>query len=733
MSALSVRRPLSVLAVLAMVATLLFAVAGTASAATVLPQNEATFSACPDNAAIPDAGFTDIPTASFFDDSVNCLAYYAVTKGTTPTEYGPADDVTRAQMAVFLYRMAGVAGVVLSATPPDAGFTDISELSAEAQTAINALAAKGIVKGKTATTYSPADSVWRQQMALFLARFSDAASAPTAGPGGTQAKAVTATTNNFTDLGSTTVEANKAINQVFHLGVAAGNTATTFNPLGNVNRGQMSLFLTRLAAHMNVRPAGVNIQASPTTGNDIVPAAGDLTSDISVTVRNADFTPAANTVVDQWRFATTTNLATTPFLGDGTCNATLFGVQTFQMVLPGTPCTLDAIDSAVGGFGNWTPYTLVTPAGYTHMLYAWTGATGAKFDVDTTTYSMTTIKPTASADGYTFKLDGSTTTPQGNKFGEAATWIIQVTDNDKAIAEAGWTFTLTTQNTDYLGNVQITTGIKLKTDANGQVVITQTKADPVPATTGQTEQFWGAITLAPVGLTLDAGGTNGPLAMNWSDAASVATTVTVSSATEYAVSANNATNAVTALVKDQNGNPMPNVRVDFTSTDNAVAPAEGIGAVPVTRTTDSQGKATLTYAWKWSGTDKEDNSALEEIDVVVDPLGANFTSLNNPFYWVVVAPNVATTGAYLPVLVVDEASKALVILVNGGAGLAYHWFQWDANDQFNIDYNPPVTPVTMSDFEKWIDDFNATPSVPRAIGIAPYSASAAGISMFQVR
>ncbi len=126
MSALSVRRPLSVLAVLAMVATLLFAVASTSSAADpIKPNSPATFSACPDNADIPDAGFTDIPTASFFDDAVNCLAYYTVTTGTTPTTYGPADDVTRAQMAVFLYRMAGVAGVVLDSTPPDAGFTDI--------------------------------------------------------------------------------------------------------------------------------------------------------------------------------------------------------------------------------------------------------------------------------------------------------------------------------------------------------------------------------------------------------------------------------------------------------------------------------------------------------------------------------------------------------------------------------------------------------------------------------
>ena len=140
MSTLSVRRPLTLLAVLGMVATLLFAVAGTASAATVTPGHEAQFSACPDNADIPDAGFTDIPAGSFFDDSVNCLAYYTVTTGVTPDTYDPGADVTRAQMALFLERGAAAAGVELAVSPPDAGFTDIGGLSDEAQLAINRLA-----------------------------------------------------------------------------------------------------------------------------------------------------------------------------------------------------------------------------------------------------------------------------------------------------------------------------------------------------------------------------------------------------------------------------------------------------------------------------------------------------------------------------------------------------------------------------------------------------------------
>ena len=72
MSTLSVRRPLSVVAVLAMVATMLFAVAGTASAVAT-PSKTADFSACPTNAGIPHAGFTDVAAGTFFDDAVSCL------------------------------------------------------------------------------------------------------------------------------------------------------------------------------------------------------------------------------------------------------------------------------------------------------------------------------------------------------------------------------------------------------------------------------------------------------------------------------------------------------------------------------------------------------------------------------------------------------------------------------------------------------------------------------------
>jgi hypothetical protein len=703
-----------------MMATMLFAIAGPANAADpIKPSNPATFSACPANAGITDAGFDDVPAGTFFADAVNCLAYYGVTVGKPDGNFGVADDVTRAQMAVFLYRMAPVAGVVLSSTPPDAGFTDIGNLSTEAQTAINALAAKGIVKGKTTTTYAPADTVWRQQMALFLKRFSDAASAPATGPGGTQAKNTTGTKVDFTDLGGVTVETNTAIIDVFHLGVAAGTTATTFDPLGNVNRGQMALFLTRLAAHQNVRPAGVNIQVDKATGNDISPST--LTSQVSVTARTTGFLPAPNTTVDQFRFPSTNGVPASAFLADGTCNP----ANVLSMGSSTTPCSIELIDPSADTYGNFPVYTVATPDGYVHELYAWTGATGAKFDKDTTTYSMVTVTTSAVADGWTFKLDGSTTTPQSYKFPATATWVIQVTSGGKPLAQAGWTFVLQTQQMDPNGVSSGQTGVQLKTDANGQIVITQSFSDPDTTTTGDTAYFQGRITNTP---SAQLPNTSGYLRANWSDVTGTAKAVKLSTATGYAVSANGAGNVVTAKVTDEYGAGVPDVPVCFTSVDGSTF-ANGIGGTDVVRTTGPTGEATLGYAWTWlTGADTENTARIETISATVDDDGnaipcddgTPITATNLDFYWVDVAASGDTVAGYTPVLVADVANKAVV----GASGAIIRWWQWDAGDQFNV----TGAPATMEAFETQIAK---DPTTPQEFSILSYNP--AGVSNFWVQ
>ena len=117
-----------------------------------------------------DQGFTDIgayPASTQL--AINQLAQLGITTGTTATTYSPAAPVARWQMALFLTRLLDAAGYTLG-SGADQGFTDISAYPASTQTAINQIAQAEVSEGFNATTFGPASSTLRSQMALFLTR-----------------------------------------------------------------------------------------------------------------------------------------------------------------------------------------------------------------------------------------------------------------------------------------------------------------------------------------------------------------------------------------------------------------------------------------------------------------------------------------------------------------------------------------------------------------------------------
>ena len=105
--------------------------------------------------------FTD-DNGTTFEGNINRLAASGITAGCTATTFCPTADVTRGQMAAFLDR-----ALHLPATTTDY-FTDDNGTTFEAS--INRLAASGITKGCTATTFCPTADVTRGQMAAFLHR-----------------------------------------------------------------------------------------------------------------------------------------------------------------------------------------------------------------------------------------------------------------------------------------------------------------------------------------------------------------------------------------------------------------------------------------------------------------------------------------------------------------------------------------------------------------------------------
>ncbi|RMH67864.1 MAG: hypothetical protein D6683_17480 [Actinomyces sp.] len=64
------------------------------------------------------SGFTDVPASMWYTVAVDWLAANAITTGTTPTTFSPDDPVTRGQMVTFLRRLAFTPGA-FAVPPPD--------------------------------------------------------------------------------------------------------------------------------------------------------------------------------------------------------------------------------------------------------------------------------------------------------------------------------------------------------------------------------------------------------------------------------------------------------------------------------------------------------------------------------------------------------------------------------------------------------------------------------------
>ena len=177
--------------------------------------------------------FTDVLRSSFAHDAVACIYGLGITVGATATTYGPAANVTRAQMAVFLSRLhTAVTGTSAPVVDPHP-FTDTAD--SFARNHIARIYGLGITVGATATTYGPAANVTRAQMAVFLSRLHTAVT-------GTSAPVVDPLP--FTDTADSF--ARNHIARIYGLGITAGATATTYGPAANVTRAQMAVFLSRL-------------------------------------------------------------------------------------------------------------------------------------------------------------------------------------------------------------------------------------------------------------------------------------------------------------------------------------------------------------------------------------------------------------------------------------------------------------------------------------------------------
>jgi hypothetical protein len=661
--------------------------------------------ACPGTSAAA-AGFTDTTSAD-----VNCLAMFGITTGATATTYDPAGTIPRWQMALFIHRMfvpTGVAAAGLTAVP---AFTDISGLSAEIQAAINALASHAITLGTTATTYSPDDTVTREQMAMFLNRFASIAK----DHAGVAITAVAAATGNYnyTDITSATWEGMESIIRLYNLGVTDGTCTaqvryvtdgtclTTYRPNDNITRLEMAGMVHRLLNLTNARPAGLSMQS--TTSTALVGAESPL-----ISMRNADFSAQANTLVDE--FYQVHNdaagvAAQAPFNAlSGVCAGTVAKTAgTTLCVVDQTDASTDARGNITGtsqtttaySTANWWIHTGATATQYVdgttsgHYLYsiAHGAATAATVFANKTTYSSdagyATVTSKAGETGVTGN-DGITTLA-GTSRTFTATQVLTTALTSTVVS--GYTFKVATHMVDVNGNQTNSTAYYPSASGTASWTVTCSPDDSALTSTWW-ESYELTVTMAaadggngrpptagdPLATTTfgtGVGGNGSTLNVTCLDDAraytggTTAESLTISD-NNYTISAAGVLGSVTATAYDQYGTGFAGATVRITSdTDGAGA------AIKANLTTGANGTATLSAVVCPSGVETvawavaDPGTATTEMDAITATVPSALAVEGTTMY----CSTAATDGAFGDLTAVAEVQTAVLSSTAGGAAL----------------------------------------------------------------
>ena len=184
--------------------------------------------ACPPD-RVPPSGFVDT-IGNTHARSIDCVAWWSITGGTGPFTYSPARPVRRDQMATFLARYLQRSGVAIPTSARDA-FPD-DERSVH-ERSINALAALGVVSGRSDGRYVPGGAVSRGQMATFLARAVRLV----------MGVDLPHTADYFPDDSGDVHE--PSINMMTEARIAGGTADGSYRSTDRVGRAQMAAFLAR--------------------------------------------------------------------------------------------------------------------------------------------------------------------------------------------------------------------------------------------------------------------------------------------------------------------------------------------------------------------------------------------------------------------------------------------------------------------------------------------------------
>jgi FG-GAP-like repeat/S-layer homology domain len=170
--------------------------------------------------------FCDVADSDYYSDAVAWMVAEGITTGLTDQVYGPAQNLSRAQMVTFLWRAAGA-----PTGNPAHGFGDVPAGAYYAE-AVRWAKADGITTGTSPTAFSPNQTVTRGQLVTLLWR---RAGEPAAVP-----------PPEFLDVVPGRYY-SVPVGWAKSVGITTGTAPFTFSPDSPVSRGQAAAFLHRAA------------------------------------------------------------------------------------------------------------------------------------------------------------------------------------------------------------------------------------------------------------------------------------------------------------------------------------------------------------------------------------------------------------------------------------------------------------------------------------------------------
>lgn len=177
--------------------------------------------------------YNDVKAGDWYANAMNYVTLTGLMNG-TGDGFSPNLAINRGMMVTVLYRMAGSPEVTaenpFTDVPADTWYTDAVIWASE----------NGITAGTSETTFSPTNSLTREQLATFFYRFADFEN-----PDPIE---ITGDLTGFTDAGQVASYATDAMKWAIGEGLISGTTETTLSPKATATRAQVATILMRYTA-----------------------------------------------------------------------------------------------------------------------------------------------------------------------------------------------------------------------------------------------------------------------------------------------------------------------------------------------------------------------------------------------------------------------------------------------------------------------------------------------------